>query len=255
MPSGNPALNANTFQGFEGMQVATDVAAREALHGTMTLEGTAVKSGVLAVLVMVSALFVYAVLFVGRGEYVMPLFFVGFVGGLVMAIATILKKNWAPVTAPMYAVLEGFVLGVVSLLFEAVFPGIVFEAVVLTMSVLGAMLLCYYTGLIKPTENLKLGIFAATGGIFIFYMIAFVMGFMGFRVPLIYDTGPFGILFSLIVVGIAALNLVVDFDFIERGVEMRAPKYMEWYAAFGLMVTLVWLYLELLRLLAKARSH
>jgi uncharacterized YccA/Bax inhibitor family protein len=252
VPSGNPALNARTFNKFENMVVARDVNA--APVATMTLEGTAAKTGALALFVCVSALFIYVLLTTGRAGYLYPLFIVGLVGSLVVSLITIFKKNWAPVTAPIYAILEGLVLGVVSVMFEAFFPGIVFEAVVLTMSVLGAMLLVYYTGLIKPTENLKLGIFAATGGIFLFYMIAMVMGMFGHRVPLIYDTGPFGIIFSLVVIGIAALNLVIDFDFIERGVELGAPKYMEWYAAFGLMVTLVWLYLEILRLLAKTRS-
>ena len=254
MPSGNPALNARTFNQWEGMRVATDVDARAA-RGTMTLQGTAAKTGLLALFVCLSALFVFVLLITGRAQYVWPLFIVGIIGSLVFMLITIFKKNWAPVTAPIYAILEGLVLGVISVLFEAMFPGIVFQAIVLTMSVLGAMLLCYYTGLIKPTENLKLGIFAATGGIFLFYLIAMVMSLFGQRMPLIYDTGPFGILFSLIVVGIAALNLVIDFDFIERGVELQAPKYMEWYAAFGLMVTLVWLYLEILRLLAKSRSN
>jgi uncharacterized YccA/Bax inhibitor family protein len=249
VPSSNPALNQRTFQNLMVARVAGETAS------TMTLKGTALKTGVLALFVCVSALFVYAMVISGRVTAIYPLMLVGFLGGMIVAVVTIFKKNWAPVTAPLYALLEGLALGVISLFFEAYFPGIVFEAIVLTMSVLGAMLLCYYTGLIKPTENLKLGIFAATGGIFLFYMIAMMMGLFGVRVPLIYDTGPWGILFSLVVVAIAALNLVIDFDFIEQGVDMGAPKYMEWYAAFGLMVTLVWLYLEILRLLAKSRSN
>ena len=247
MPSSNPALNARTFQNL--------IVAREAGATSMTLEGTAAKAGALALALCLSALSIWILLSVGRADLVWPLFIVGLLGGMAFAFITIFKKNWAPVTGPIYAVLEGLVLGVFSILFEAAYPGIVFEAVVLTMSVLGAMLLCYATGLIKPTQNLKLGIFAATGGIMVFYLIAMVMGFLGFRVPLIYDTGPFGILFSLFVVVIAALNLVIDFDFIEQGVNMGAPKYMEWYAAFGLMVTLVWLYLEILRLLSKIQRR
>lgn len=245
MPSSNPALNARTFEQF--------MVAREVGSNTMTLEGTAAKTGLLALFVGISALFTFVLLQAGFVHLLYPLMIVGFIGGFVLALITIFKKNWSPVTAPLYALFEGLALGVISLFFEAYMPGIVFQAVLLTFSVLGAMLLCYYTGLIKPTENLKLGLFAAMGGIFLFYMIAMVMQIFGQRPPLIYDSGPFGIIFSLFVIGVAALTLVIDFDFIERGVEVRAPKYMEWYAAFGLMVTLIWLYLEILRLLAKTR--
>jgi uncharacterized YccA/Bax inhibitor family protein len=247
LPSSNPALNARTFENL--------IVAREAGSATMTLEGTAVKTGVLALLVGLSALFTYVMLRTGYVQLLYPLMMVGFLGGFVLAFITIFKKKWAPATAPLYALFEGLALGVISMFFEAYFPGIVFQATTLTFSVLGAMLLCYYTKLIKPSENLKLGLFAAMGGIFVFYMIAMLMQFMGYRPPLIYDSGPFGIIFSLFVIGVAALTLVIDFDFIERGVEMGAPKYMEWYAAFGLMVTLIWLYLEILRLLAKTRNN
>jgi uncharacterized YccA/Bax inhibitor family protein len=247
LPSSNPALNARTFENI--------LVAREVDAPAMTLEGTAAKTGLLALLVALSALFTFVLLQTGYVGLLYPLMIVGFIGGFVFAFITIFKKNWAPVTAPIYALLEGLALGVISMLFEAYFPGIVFQATLLTFSVLGAMLLCYYTGLIKATENLKLGLFAAMGGIFLFYMIAMVMQFLGHRPPLIYDSGPFGIIFSLFVIGVAALTLVIDFDFIERGVDLRAPKYMEWYCAFGLMVTLIWLYLEILRLLAKTRNH
>jgi uncharacterized YccA/Bax inhibitor family protein len=125
----------------------------------------------------------------------------------------------------------------------------------LTFSVLGAMLVCYYTRLIKPTENLKLGVVAAMGGIFMFYMISWILSLLGSPLALVFFSGPIGIAISLFIIGIAALNLVIDFDFIERGVDMRAPKYMEWYCAFGLMVTLVWLYLEIVRLLMQTRRN
>src|SRR5258706_5259139 len=229
--------------------------AHEAGAPTMTLEGTAAKTGVLALLVALSALFTFVLLRTGYIGLLYPLMMVGFIGGLAMAFVTIFKKSWAPVTAPIYALLEGLALGVISMVFESIFPGIVFQATLLTFSVLGAMLLCYYTKLIKPTENLKLGVFAAMGGIFVFYMIAMLMQFFGQRPPLIYDSGPLGIIFSLFVIGVAALTLVIDFDFIDPRVDMDAPKYMEWYCAFGLMVTLIWLYLEILRLLAKTRNN
>ena len=146
-------------------------------------------------------------------------------------------------------------LGGISFLFEQSYPGIVAQAVFLTFGTLGALLLAYRSGLIRATENFKLGVFAATGGIGVVYLLSFVLGFFDINIPLIHSTGTFGILFSLFVVVIAALNLVLDFDFIEEGAERGAPKYMEWYGAFGLLVTLVWLYLEILRLLAKLQSR
>ncbi len=246
MPSANPALNARTFQG---------IYAREIGAATMTLQGTAKKAGVLTLCVAITAMYSWVQLSYGGSQYVMPLLLVGMGGGMALAVVTIFKKSWAPVTAPMYALLHGLWLGVLSVIFEVVYPGIVFEAIVLTFSVLAVMLIVYATGLIAPTQNLKLGIAAATGGIMVFYMLGLVMSFFGVRIPLIWDSGPFGIAFSLFVVGIAALNLVVDFDFIEQGAAQGAPKYMEWYAAFGLMVTLIWLYVEILRLLAKTRQH
>jgi uncharacterized YccA/Bax inhibitor family protein len=171
------------------------------------------------------------------------------------AIVTVFKKEWAPITSPIYAVLEGFVLGGISSIFEASYPGIVIQAVGLTFGTLFALLIAYRSGLIKATENFKLGVVAATGGIFLVYMISFVLSFFGTTIPFIHESGTIGILFSLFVVVVAALNLVLDFDFIERGAESGAPKYMEWYAAFGLLVTLVWLYIEILRLLSKLRSR
>jgi uncharacterized YccA/Bax inhibitor family protein len=152
-------------------------------------------------------------------------------------------------------VLEGLFLGVISALFEAMYPGIVFQAVLLTFGTLASLLLAYKSGLIRATENFKLGVTAATGAIVMIYVVGWIMSFFGSGIPYIHESGTIGILFSLFVVVIAALNLVLDFDFIENGVEQGAPKYMEWFAAFGLLVTLIWLYLEILRLLAKLRSR
>jgi uncharacterized YccA/Bax inhibitor family protein len=184
-----------------------------------------------------------------------PYLIVGAIGGLAVGFTTIFKKEWSPVTAPLYCVLQGLFLGIISAIAEQRFPGIVFQAVSLTFGTLASLLLAYQTGLIKATENFKLGVTAATGGILMIYLINFVMSLFGSGIPYIHESGTFGILFSLFVVVIAALNLVLDFDFIENGVEQKAPKYMEWYAAFGLLVTLIWLYLEILRLLAKMRSR
>ena len=177
----------------------------------------------------------------------------GAIGGLVLAIVTAFKKEWSPVTAPLYALVEGFFLGAISALYNHLYEGIVLQAVMLTFGIMFALLFAYRSGLIKATENFKLGVAAATGGIALIYIATIVLGLFGIKIPYIHDSGLIGIGFSLFVVVVASLNLVMDFDFIESGVEAGAPKYMEWYGAFGLMVTLVWLYLELLRLLSKLR--
>lgn len=250
MRSGNPALGENTFLDIgSGRVVSRD-------GSTMTLSGTVNKSGILLALILVTAAFVW-------GKYegpesaaaIMPWVAVGGIGGFILAMITIFKKTWAPVTAPVYALLEGLFLGGISAMFEARFPGIVMQAVGLTFGTLAALLMAYRSGLIRATENFKLGVVAATGGIFILYLVNFGMSFFGKSIPFIHESGLLGIGFSAFVVVIAALNLVLDFDFIENGVEEGAPKYMEWYGAFGLMVTLVWLYLEILRLLAKLQSR
>jgi uncharacterized YccA/Bax inhibitor family protein len=165
----------------------------------------------------------------------------------------VFKKEWSAVTAPIYALLQGFVVGGLSAFYEAQFPGIVIQAVGLTFGTLFCLLMAYKFGLIKATENFKLGIVAATGAIALLYLVNIVMSMFGKPIGFIHDSGMLGIIFSVVVVVIAALNLVLDFDFIENGAENGAPKYMEWYGAFGLTVTLVWLYLEILRLLAKLR--
>jgi uncharacterized YccA/Bax inhibitor family protein len=156
---------------------------------------------------------------------------------------------------PVYAAFEGLLLGGISAMYEQRYEGIVINAVALTFGTLAALLLAYRAGLVRATENFKLGIFAATGGIALVYLISMVMGFFGRSIPYIHESGLIGIGFSLFVVTIAALNLVLDFDFIERGAELGAPRYMEWVGAFGLLVTLVWLYLEILRLLAKLQDR
>jgi uncharacterized YccA/Bax inhibitor family protein len=185
-----------------------------------------------------------------------PLVMLGAFGGLIVAFITVFKKTWSPVTSPIYALLEGLVLGGISAVFEMSYPGIAMQAVGLTFGTLFVLLLAYKSGLIKVTQKFRLGVVAATGGIMLFYFLQMLLSL--FHVSLFnsaFGAGPIGIVFSLLVVGIAALNLVLDFDFVEQGVSQGAPKYMEWYAAFGIMVTLVWLYLEMLRLLSKVRSR
>ena len=249
--SGNPALRESTFLDLSSGAVVQ----REG--DAMTLNGTVNKTGTLLLLCVITAAFAWSqVQFTETGSVgAMPYFLGGTIGGLVFALATIFKKEWAPVTAPMYALTKGFALGAISALFEHRFPGIVAQAVMLTFGTLFALLAAYRSGLIKATENFKLGVVAATGGICLVYLATIVMSLFGVRVPFIHESGLIGIGFSLFVVVIAALNLVLDFDFIESGVEQKAPKYMEWYGAFGLMVTLVWLYVEFLRLLSKLQSR
>lgn len=243
MRSSNPALTADTFR-------ATRAGFGE---NAMTIQGTVNKTALALVILMATASYTWNL---GVADPRVPAFtMVGVLGGLVLAMVTIFKKEWAGTTTPMYAALEGLALGGISATFEARYPGLVSQAVFLTFGTLGALLLAYRSGLIRATENFKLGIFAATGGIALVYLINFVMSFFGSGIPMIHSSGTIGIVFSVIVVGVAALNLVLDFDFIEQGAERGAPKYMEWYGAFGLLVTLVWLYLEILRLLAKMQER
>jgi uncharacterized YccA/Bax inhibitor family protein len=241
MRSGNPVLKSDTF----------DIAPEGA---RMTLGGTVNKTAILLALVLITAIYTWGRFFsTGNPAAIMPLVYTGAIGGLVMCLVTVFKKEWAGVTAPIYALLQGLLVGGLSAFYESRFPGIVIQAVGLTFGTLACLLMAYKSGLIKATENFKLGVVAATGGIALLYLVSFAMSFFGKPIGFIHEGGLFGILFSGFVVVIAALNLVLDFDFIEAGAENGAPKYMEWYGAFGLTVTLIWLYLEILRLLSKLR--
>lgn len=222
----------------------------------MTLNGTVVKTAILTLLLVTSASWSWKI---GMGGAA-PAWFgsaltFGWIVPLVLALIISFKPKTAPLLSPIYALGNGVIVGIISVLYEKQFGGIVLTAVVLTCGILFALLGAYVTGLIKPTENFKLGIVAATGGIMLFYVATMVLGMFGIHIPGLFGNGWIGIAFSGFVVVIAALNLVLDFDFIENGCAAGAPRYMEWYAAFGLLVTLVWLYLEILRLLAKLRSR
>jgi uncharacterized YccA/Bax inhibitor family protein len=248
MRSGNPALGKDTF---------LDVGSGRVVDGeTMTLNGTVNKTGLLLLILMLSAAYTWSK-FTGPESLplITPMLLVGGIGGFIFALITIFKKTWAPYTAPIYALLEGFLLGGLSAMMEVRFPGIVMQAVGLTFGTLAALLMAYRSGLIRATENFKLGVVAATGGIALLYLVDIGMGFFGHSMGFIHNNSWISIAFSGFVVVIAALNLVLDFDFIEQGVAAGAPKYMEWYGAFGLIVTLVWLYLEMLRLLSKLQSR
>ncbi len=245
MRTSNPALNDKIFQ---GEHVSFDDA--------MTLDGTVNKTGVLLLCTAATATWAWHLFSqTHSAASVSPLLLLGAIGGFVVAMVTIFKKEWAPVTAPIYALLEGLVLGSLSAMLELRFPGIAMQSVGLTFGTLLVLLLAYRSGLIPVTEKFRLGVVAATGAIAMFYLAQLVLGFFGVHFSSVNGYGIVGIGFSVVVVIVAALNLVLDFDFIETGVRAGAPKYMEWYGAFGLMVTLIWLYLEILRLLSKVRSR
>ena len=236
--SGNPVLNKSTF-------LSSDVQSEK-----MTINGTVNKTLISLILLITSGYYCFT--------SISPIIIIGgAIGGLIVAIITIFKKEWAPITVPIYALLEGCFLGGISYMYNTMYEGIVSNAIFLTIGILLSLLFAYKSGWIKPTENFKLGLVAATGGIFIVYLVNMVMSFFGSQMGImdINNSSMFSIGFSLFVVVIASLNLVLDFDFIEEGAEKGAPKYMEWYGAFGLLVTLIWLYLEILRFLAKLNSR
>jgi uncharacterized YccA/Bax inhibitor family protein len=221
----------------------------------MTLAGVINRSVVLLLIVAGTATGVWAYSNT-HPSVIYPMVMIGALGGFAVAMVTSFKRDWSPVTSPIYAVLEGLFIGGISLVMEQRFPGLVLQAVLLTFGVMFALLAAYQTRIIRPSETFKSVIVGATFGIVIVYLVSMVMQlFFHTEIPLINGSGPMGIAFSLVVVGIAALNLVLDFDFIENGVASGAPKWMEWYAAFALTVTLVWLYIEILRLLSKMRRN
>ncbi len=221
----------------------------------MSIGGTVNKTAMLLAIAATVAAWPWGMVHSGNLASLMPLMWASLIGGVALTFAIMFRPHWAMVCAPLYAACEGVVLGTISALMETRFPGIALQAMVLTFGVLGVMLLAYKTGLIRPSEKFMMGIVAATGGIAVIYLASIVAGFFGASIPFIHSNGMFCIGFSVAVSVVAALNLVLDFAMIERGAAQGAPKYMEWYGAFGLMVTLVWLYLEVLRLLSKLRSR
>lgn len=244
MRSGNPSLKDEVFE--KGGYASSG--------RTMTIQGTVNKTFILLLLVLATAVYSWNQ-YLSNPETILPLILVGGIGGFVVAMITIFVPKAAPFTAPLYALLEGLFIGAISAQYEVQYGGIVFQAVLLTIGVLLSLLLAYKSGFIKVTQNFRLGVVAATGAIFVVYLISFVGSFFGFNIPHLHESTPLGIIISIVIVIIAALNLVLDFDYIENASEKRVPKYFEWYGAFGLLVTLVWLYLEILRLLAKLRDR
>ena len=242
--SSNPVLKESTFTG----QIATGE--------SMTIQGTVNKTGLLLLFVVVAAAWTWGLSHSPTPEAAMPWMIGGALVGFVTALVTVFKQTWSPLTAPIYALCEGLFLGGISAIFEKSYPGIAVQSIALTFAVMFVLLLAYKTGIIRTTRGFKLGVIAATGAIALVYMVNFFMQLFGWSgLSFIYSSTPLGIGISVVVVIIAALNLILDFDFIETAARMGAPKYMEWYGAFGLMVTLIWLYLEILRLLAKTRRR
>ena len=264
MRSANPTLKTSTFEQYRGLEQSA----------TMTIGGTVNKTFILLLFLAATASFSWnltanwraelaaeaggeaaATSVASAGVHPGVLIIGGIIAGLIFAIATIFKPSWSAVTAPLYALSEGVFLGALSALADLMYPNIAFQAACLTFCTLGGLLAAYKSGLIRATENFKLGMFAAMSGLMLIYVATFIVGLCGGSMPYIHDSGVVGIGFSLFIVVIASLNLVLDFDFIEHGAEVGAPKQMEWYGAFGLMVTLVWLYIEILHLLMKLYSR
>jgi uncharacterized YccA/Bax inhibitor family protein len=245
----NPVLSSKSFGGFVN---PTETPVSGVREERMTIPGTVNKTTILLALVMLAALWPWKLMQVDP-EAAVSWLLIGLVGGTITAFIIIFKKEWAGPLAPLYAACEGLTLGAISAFFERRYPGVVVQAVMLTMGVLATMLIIYRTGAIRATDGFKRGVIAATGAVCLVYLATLVMRAFGVPVTFMHSSGWLGIGISMVVIVIAALNLVLDFDLIEKGAANGLPKYMEWYGAFGLLVTLVWLYLELLRLLGRLR--
>jgi Predicted membrane protein len=244
----NPVLSERTFENVVPAQTA----------GTMTLVGTARKALILLALIVAGAAFTWTkILEPGGAGLAMGLTWGGLLGGLIVSLVISFKPNTAPYLAPVYAVLEGLFLGAISAILNQQYRGIVPQAVAITFATAGIMFLLYQSGIIKVTQKFMMGVVAATGAIALVYLVNLLMRAFGMTAfsNFLWSSSPLSIGISVVVTIVAALNLILDFDLIDKGVRARAPKFMEWYGAFGLMVTLVWLYLEILRLLAKLQSR
>jgi uncharacterized YccA/Bax inhibitor family protein len=245
----NPAFSQDMFAGFQQVYGAPRSL-------VTTVQGTIGKTSLLLAILSATALWSWYAMAAGQLQIVvLP---VAGIAGFVLAMVTIFKPTLAPWTAPIYAAMEGVFLGALSLIIEKSFkgyPGIAFQAVMLTMGTLLVMLFVYGSGIIRVTERLKAGVVMATGALCLFYFVSMILQMFGVAIPFVFSASPIGIAFSLFVVGLAAFNLLLDFDFIEEAARREAPKYMEWYGAFGLILTLVWLYLEMLRLLQKVAAN
>lgn len=249
--SGNPTLTEKMFD--RSLHIESN------MQGTMSVRGTLNKFGFLLLMIIAGAAYSWHLFDQAQNGLMNTLMMVGIFGGLITAVAISFKPNWAPYLAPLYGLLEGLFVGGISAILNAAFaekyPGLVMQAVGLTFGVAMAVFLLYNFRVIRATEKFKSVIFAATLGIALFYLLTMVLRLFGVNVSFMYDSSSLSIGISLFVVAIAALNLILDFDMIEKGAERGAPKFMEWYGAFGLMVTIVWLYIEMLKLLSKLSSR
>jgi len=242
MKSSNPMMTGKIYE------KAGDVSAGAPV---MTINGTINKIGLMLLLVIGAAAYTWKIVMGENPGSAGTLAIVGAIGGFIMAMVTVFRPQSAAITAPIYAILEGLFLGAISAIINAKYPGVAFQAVLLTIGTLFTMLFLYRSGYIRATPRFRRGVMMATGAVFFAYLMSWIMGMFGMSVGFMHSNGPLGILINLVIIVIAALNLIMDFDFIEKGSQMGAPKYMEWYGAFGLMVTLIWLYIEFLRLLSR----
>ncbi|MDF1575100.1 MAG: Bax inhibitor-1/YccA family protein [Bacteroidales bacterium] len=242
MRSSNPAMTGKIFE-------KAGIAA--AGSSTMTINGTINKIGLMLLMLIAAAAYTWNMVMGADPGRAGTLAMVGAIGGFIMALVTIFRPQSSAVTAPIYAILEGLFLGSISAVINSRYPGVAFQAVLLTIGTLFTMLFLYRSGRIRATPRFRRGVMMATGAVFFAYLISWILGMFGMPVGFMHSSGTMGILINLVIIVIAALNLILDFDFIEKGSQMGAPKYMEWYGAFGLMVTLIWLYIEFLRLLSR----
>lgn len=242
MRSSNPAMTGKIFEKAGTVSAGGSV---------MTINGTINRVGIMLLLLIAAAAYTWNMVTGADPGRAGTLAIVGAVGGFIMALVTIFRPQSSAITAPVYAILEGLFLGAISAIINERYPGVAFQAVLLTIGTLFTMLFLYRSGRIRATPKFRQGVMMATGAVFFAYLISWILGMLGMSVGFMHSTGPLGILINLVIIVIAALNLIMDFDFIEKGSQMGAPKYMEWYGAFGLMVTLIWLYIEFLRLLSR----
>jgi uncharacterized YccA/Bax inhibitor family protein len=259
MRTGNPAFNNAAFASAD--YDYSESRSRAGTYG-MTINGAIAKTGFLVAIMLAAAGLAWSMVFpqgTGVGAVVnKPMAFGFMIGGLVVGLITgivlMFSQRSAPIAAPIYAAAEGLFLGAISGVFNMKYQGLVLQAGMLTTGVLIMMLVAYGSGLVRATEKFKMGVIAATFAIGMVYLATMLLRLFGVEIPYIHGAGPIGIGFSIVVVIIAALNLVLDFDMIEQGARSGLPKYMEWYSGYALLVTLVWLYIEILRLLAKLRN-
>jgi uncharacterized YccA/Bax inhibitor family protein len=242
MRSSNPAMTGKIYDKAGIAATGSSV---------MTIHGTINKIGIMLLLVIAAAAYTWNMVMGANPASAGTLAIVGAVGGFIMALVTIFRPQSSAITAPIYAILEGLFLGAISAIINAKYPGLAFQAVLLTIGTLFTMLFLYRSGRIRATPKFRRGVMMATGAVFFAYLMSWILGLLGMSVGFMHSSGPLGILINLVIIVIAALNLIMDFDFIEKGSQMGAPKFMEWYGAFGLMVTLIWLYIEFLRLLSR----